>query len=305
MDYSIVGNKIKELRKIVGMTQGDLADGVCTQALISRIEKGDVYPSATSLYQISRKLGVDINFFFEIATIPRLDYVKEVERQLWKLRRAREFEEMMEIVQVEEKNQVFISHPYNFQLLLWHKGIYQFEVENDVSTSLETLQTAFALTRCMKKALSEREMEIQLTIGAIQFKENNLEESLESYNRVKHSLSLEGEVHNKSIKTRLLYNIARVLSRLSRFQESIKCCQEGIRWCIDTENLHLLAELHYQIGYNYELQHNFVMALTHIEKALLIFEIKEDKKYYHFINEKREVYLSKLSKDSEEDVRVE
>lgn len=295
MDYSIIGNKIKELRKTVGLTQGELAEGVCTQALISRIEKGAVYPSATSLYQISKKLGVDINYFFEIATIPRLDYVKEVERQLWKLRRDRQFEEMIEIVNVEEKNQVFISHPYNLQLLLWHKGIYQFEVENDVTVALETLQTAFTLTRNLKKALSEREMEIQLTIGAIQFKENHLDEALESYNKVKQSLSLEGEVNNKSIKTRLLYNIARVLSRLSRFEESIGYCQEAIRWCIDTENLHLLAELHYQIGYNYELQGNFVKALSHVEKALLIFEMKGDQKYHHFLTEKKTAYVNELS----------
>jgi transcriptional regulator with XRE-family HTH domain len=302
MNYSIIGNKIKELRKIVGLTQRELADGVCTQALISRIEKGDVYPSATSLYQISQKLGVDINFFFEIATIPRLDYVKEVERQLWKLRRAREFDEMIEIVNVEVKNQVFISHSYNLQLLLWHKGIYQFEVENNDIAALETLQTAFTLTRNLKKALSEREMEIQLTIGAIQFKENNLEEALESYNRVKHSLKLEGDVNNKSIKTRLLYNVARVLSRLSRFEESIEYCQEAIRWCIDTENLHLLAELHYQIGYNYELQENFFKALSHVEKARLIFEMKGDKKYYHFLNEKKTLYKKKLSDCSEDEI---
>ncbi|MFI8575776.1 helix-turn-helix domain-containing protein [Rossellomorea aquimaris] len=294
MDYSVIGNKIKELRKTVGLTQGELAEGVCTQALISRIEKGDVYPSATTLYQISKKLGVDINFFFEIATIPRLDYVNEVERQLGKLRRGRQFEEMIEIVNVEEKNQVFISHQYNFQLLLWHKGIYQFEVENDVITALETLQTAFALTRNLKKALSEREMEIQLTIGAIQFKESNLKEALESYNRVTQSLRLEGEVHNKSIKTRLLYNIARVLSRLSRFEESIEYCQEAIRWCIETEHIHLLAELHYQIGYNYELQENFFKALSHVEKALLIFEIKQDKKYYSFLYQKKLEYSSKI-----------
>ena len=294
MDYSVIGNKIKELRKTLGLTQGELAEGVCTQALISRIEKGDVYPSATSLYQISKKLGVDINFFFEIATIPRLDYVKEVERQLGKLRRARQFEEMIEIVNVEEKNQVFISHQYNFQLLLWHKGIYQFEVENDVITALETLQTAFTLTRNLKKALSEREMEIQLTIGAIQFKKNNLKKALESYNKVTQSLRLEGEVHNKSIKTRLLYNIARVLSRLSRFEESIEYCQEAIYWCIETEHLHLLAELHYQIGYNYELQENFFKALSHVEKALLIFEIKQDKKYYTFLYQKKLEYLSKI-----------
>ena len=230
---------------------------------------------------------------------PRLDYVKEVERQLLKLRRARQFEEMIEIVHVEEKNQVFISHEYNLQLLLWHKGIYQFEIENDVLAALETLQTSFQMTRNMKKALSEREMEIQLTIGAIQFKENNLEEALESYHIVKQSLDLGGDVHIKSIKTRLLYNIARVLTRLSRLEESINYCKEAIRWCIEMENLHLLAELHYQIGYNFELQGDFINALTHIEKALLFFEIKQDKKYYSFLNEKKQEYLNKIQTNGE------
>ncbi|WP_366141309.1 helix-turn-helix transcriptional regulator [uncultured Rossellomorea sp.] len=35
---------------------------MCTQPLISRIEKGDIYTSATVLYQIAVKLGVDVNF---------------------------------------------------------------------------------------------------------------------------------------------------------------------------------------------------------------------------------------------------
>jgi transcriptional regulator with XRE-family HTH domain len=75
MDYALIGKKIKELRKIVGLTQSELAEEICTQALISRIEKGDIYPSATAIYQISKKLGVDVNYFFEIGTTPRLDYI--------------------------------------------------------------------------------------------------------------------------------------------------------------------------------------------------------------------------------------
>jgi transcriptional regulator with XRE-family HTH domain len=55
VDYSVIGKKIKELRRDVGLTQEGLAEGICTQALISRIEKGDIYPSATALYQISKK----------------------------------------------------------------------------------------------------------------------------------------------------------------------------------------------------------------------------------------------------------
>lgn len=123
--------KIKEMRKVVGITQKDLAEEICTQALISRIEKGDIYPSATTLYQIAIKLGVDVNYFFEIGTTPRLDYITEVEKQLRDLRTFRNYEEMMELIKTEEKNPLFYKDNEKLQLLYWHKGIYQFEVKKD------------------------------------------------------------------------------------------------------------------------------------------------------------------------------
>ena len=49
MDFSAVGKKIKELRKQIGLSQEELAEGICTQAQISKIEKGVVYPYATTL----------------------------------------------------------------------------------------------------------------------------------------------------------------------------------------------------------------------------------------------------------------
>jgi transcriptional regulator with XRE-family HTH domain len=124
VDYAVIGKKIKELRKVVGLTQGELAEGICTQALVSRIEKGDIYPSATALFQISVKLGVDVNYFFEIGTTPRLDYVQEVEKQLKTLRVNRKFEDMMDLVRAEEKNPLFYKDNEKTQLLYWHKGIY-------------------------------------------------------------------------------------------------------------------------------------------------------------------------------------
>jgi len=41
-----LGKIIPELRKSLGLTQKQLAESICTQALISRIERGEVMPSA-------------------------------------------------------------------------------------------------------------------------------------------------------------------------------------------------------------------------------------------------------------------
>ena len=131
MKLAEIGKKISELRKEMNLTQGELAEGICTQALISLIEKGELDPNATILYQISKKLGVDVNYFFAISSTPRLDYIAEVERQLRDLRILLRYEDMMEIVETEEKNPLFYQNPSKLQYLYWHKSIYSMEVEND------------------------------------------------------------------------------------------------------------------------------------------------------------------------------
>jgi transcriptional regulator with XRE-family HTH domain len=286
VDYSVIGKKIKELRKVVGLTQGELAEGICTQALVSRIEKGDIYPSATALYQISVKLGVDVNYFFEIGTTPRLDYLVEVEKQLKHLRINRKFEEIEELVKTEEKSPLFYKDNENLQLLYWHKGIYAYEVEKDEEKSFSLLDEAYYLTANQKKAMTEREMQILSSKGTILFSLNRQQEALHHYNMVEAALKAAEQLHDKSIKTRLFYNISRALTRLGKYEKSIDYCHQAINWCIEEELLWGLGELNYQIGYNYELLHDYDKALPYFNRALHMFELLKDEKYVTFIKEK-------------------
>jgi transcriptional regulator with XRE-family HTH domain len=285
LDYSAIGTKIRELRKTVGITQGELAEGICTQALISRIEKGDIYPSATALYQISQKLGVDVNFFFEIGTTPRLDYIHEVERQLRYFRINRKYEEMIELVKTEERNPLFQQDPELLQLLYWHKGIYKYEVERGADEAFFLLDRAYQLTANKKKAMSEREIQILSSIGAIQFSLRMHESALLTFKKVEDELS-HIQLHDKSIKTRLFYNMARVLTRMEEYERSTKYCRKAIKWCFEEEHLWGLGELHYQIGYNYELTGESEKALSLFKKSLLMFELRKDDTYVSFLEKK-------------------
>jgi transcriptional regulator with XRE-family HTH domain len=294
MDYSVIGKKIRELRKVVGLTQGDLAEGICTQALVSRIEKGDIYPSATTLYQISLKLGVDVNYFFEIGTTPRLDYIREVEKQLRILRLDGRYEEMMEVVKTEEKNPFFYKDNEKLQLLYWHKAIYLFEIKKDPDTSFRLLQQAYELTANQKKAASEREMEILMTFGTWESLLHNHEEALPHYNKVEAFMNHTEQLFDKSIKTRLFYNTARVLTRLNRYEESTDYCQRAIKWCLEEEHLWGLGELHYHIGYNLERMGEYEKALPYIEKSIHMFEIHKHERNLSFLDKRKKEILNKV-----------
>jgi transcriptional regulator with XRE-family HTH domain len=293
LDYSAIGTKIRELRKDVGLTQGELAEDICTQALISRIEKGDIYPSAATLYQISKKLGVDVNYFFEIGSTPRLDYVKEVERQLRKLRIKLKYDEMMGIIKVEETNPLFYKDATNLQLLFWHKSIYLFEVEKDFEKAFVLLKKAYDLTATQKKVLTEREIEILMTVGVFEFNLKNHERSMEYYEKVKSALGTVEHLIDKSIKTRLLYNIARSLTRLGKYKESREYCEEAVRWCVGEEHLWGLGELYYHIGHNYEQEGKLEEALPYIEKSMIIFEMRNNHSYHSYLLKKKEQIIAK------------
>jgi transcriptional regulator with XRE-family HTH domain len=298
MDYSLIGKKIKELRKMNGLTQGELAEGICTQALVSQIEKGMTYPSAEALYEISNKLGVDINYFFEVGASPRMDYLQEVEHQLKRIRRRGKYAEIKDIIKIEEKNPLFQQEPANMQLLLWNKGIYQYEVEKNPEKALKTLKEAYNLTTKVKKALSEREIEIILTMGAIHATENHLQKALELYNKVKDTMMGNRELSDKAIKTRFLYNLSRVLTRIGHYEESIRYCTEGVKWCLVEEHMYLLGELHYHIGYNYELLGYYSQAIDYIDQALILFDIQCSDKYKSYLESRREELAGELSRQS-------
>ena len=299
MDFSAIGQRIRELRKSLKLSQDELAQGICTQAQISKIEKGDVYPYANTLYLISQKLGVDVNYFFEIGSTPRVDYVNEVSRQLRLTRRHLLYDEMIRIVKLEENNPLFTQNGRNKQLILWHKGIYEHAVNKNVEKSIELLQSAIDVTHVLDKVWNEREIEVLMSMGAVYVTDNQNELSLKIFLEAKAHLSQLFFISDHSILPRLYYNIARVYTRIKQYEESITYCKNAIKYCLEKDNLFPLAELHYQVSYNYEKLGDYSQAMFYVNKAISIFELNEDTRFMNLVKEKKkslEIQLEELKK---------
>ncbi|MEW4307921.1 helix-turn-helix transcriptional regulator [Rossellomorea marisflavi] len=290
-----IGKKICELRNEMNLTQGELAEGICTQALISLIEKGESDPNATILYQIAKKLGVDVNYFFHIGSTPRLDYVHEVEKQVRKLRVVYQYKEMMDIVRTEEKNPLFYNDPQKLQFLYWHKSIYYFEVEKDHEKAEYMLKKAFDIFPRHKRAHTEIEMEMMMTRCNYRYQIGQYENVVELYSKLEHILvGTKRILTNKSIKTRFYYNLARAHTRLGHFGKSLALLEEGIDWCIECEELYLMPPLHYLTGYTYELMENYEKALEYLDYSIQLYDLTPGHPVEEFLSEKRSTYMEVL-----------
>lgn len=286
MDFSLIGKEIKILRSALNLSQAELSEGICTQSQISKIEKGEVFPLANTLYYIAERLGVDINYFYDLATNPQLSYVKEVFTQARELLNRSEIEEISIIVETERNNPLFINNRNNKQFLLWMEGICVYHLKKNKREALRLLQSALDLTKMTSKLLGEREIEILNSMGIVHFETKNCDEALRIFNLAIESYMKIPYHHDPTIKTRILYNKAKTLTRLNKLEESNVTCKQAVKWCVKQNSLYALGNLYYHIGYNYSLLLNNDIAIEYYNKSIQIFMIQENKVFVKHIKEK-------------------
>lgn len=59
-----IGNNVKKIRILQGISQKNLAQGICSQSKLSKIENNQILPSITLCYEISKKLNITIDDIF-------------------------------------------------------------------------------------------------------------------------------------------------------------------------------------------------------------------------------------------------
>ena len=62
---TLLATRLKSKRLELGLSQKELAEGVCEQGQISRMEKGKYMPGSDLLYSLSKKMNVTMNYFFD------------------------------------------------------------------------------------------------------------------------------------------------------------------------------------------------------------------------------------------------
>ncbi|WP_019240581.1 MULTISPECIES: helix-turn-helix domain-containing protein [Bacillus] len=294
MVTNLIGQKIKRERKTLNMTQKELAEGICTQAQISIIEKGDLNPTSQVLYLLSQKLNVDMNFFFDIENVQKEpDNIKKVKHLMRKFIRVRDYESLSYIVEKEKENSLFKT-PEDQQFLLWHEGICDYYINSNVDDALNKLTVALDYlsddaTQYSEKEI-EREIEILNSIAIIYNEENRNTDAIDIYTKAIEQFDNLPENKDQNIKIRLLYGLSKSLTALKRYEDSILYSKQGIEICVETEVLYLLGELLYQTGINLLNNKRIESGNEYLDKAIYIFEIQGKLSFINIIKKEKNAF---------------
>ncbi|MBN8253285.1 helix-turn-helix transcriptional regulator [Priestia flexa] len=277
-----IGRVMRELRKMAELTQQELAKDICTQAQISKIENGEEYPSSITLYKLSKRLGVDVNYFFDTVESPRLDYVDAVKSLIRQYIRQRDYEAIDHIIKKEKESPLFQT-TLNKQFLTWHEGICTYYLHKQKEKAFSLLYEAIDYTKQSKTFYKEKEIEILNSVAIIYHEEKEYENAEELYRQALKHITALPQIRQEMLKVRILYGLSKTLADMKQYEESITYSSRGIDLCITNESMYLFGELHYQTGENLIKLGRVKQGKEYLEKSVHIFQLQRNEKFTELV----------------------
>ncbi|SET04539.1 Helix-turn-helix domain-containing protein [Salinibacillus kushneri] len=280
-----IGEKIKDLREFYGISQKDLCEGICSQAYVSRLEKGEINVSADILFMLSKRLGVEVNYFFENYKSSRSEYVSVTMDEIRIATYKKDYEHVEEMVELELKNPLFKNNLEGRQFLLWHQGICKFELGKSIDEAMFYINEALSCSLTTNKNYSQREIEILLTKAIIMHLTNRFQESKKIYLELLAALNKNIYITDEKIFVKSYYNYTRLLVDFNEYDEALKNARIGLRHAKKADLLYLQGELYFQIGRCYELMKDYKEAKDNFQISSSCFYLSEQNELYDLVLE--------------------
>ena len=241
----LLASRLKERRKALKMSQKELAEGVCKQGQISRIENGEYTPGSELLYALSRKLRVSMDYFFD-------EQVQDEKNELENFRLVaenfisqRDYSSLKYLYNLESKSSSHLSLS-DKMYLEWIQTLVLFYCDNNKLEAVSKLEKLIK-----EKNISE--------INYLRFSNTLFNfyydiDDLNQFNEIRDNL--EKRVNNLIIHTieelelsiKFNYNISRYLWLQNNVEDALNKISETIRICKRYRSNYLLADLYLLLG---------------------------------------------------------
>lgn len=259
-----IGERIKQQRKELGLTQQDLAKNITTQTMISKIENGQINPSVKMIEKIIKQLGIDSIHLLDDTqnTNKQLDLLEErIRRQLHK-QNFREAERLM------LKHQSLISkveNEYYECFFNWINQVLAYFLDDFGAFSIEKVHDLLESSTPFPKM----KFSIHNFLGNVYSDKEDFEQSTLQY-----ELALQEKQTSYEQKTDALYNLAHNLMLLGKIQEALDIVIEGIDLLVQHDSMFNLGYFYFLKGYLLGESEFHTEALEAYENALIVFRIK-------------------------------
>ncbi|MCT1902982.1 helix-turn-helix domain-containing protein [Oceanobacillus sojae] len=267
-----MGTNIKKRRQELGLTQKELASGICTQAQISNIEKGVLNPSSLVLFELSKRLLVDMNYFFDTNPVNSNGHFNEIKNMIHQLKAQRNYTSIKYIVDNELTVNINRYSSYEHRYLLWHKGISLYHLTNKFKESVRMLEDLLSVENTDSDKLLN--INVKTSIATIYQDEKDYHKAHQLYKEAWDQLEEMEETDDFETELKILFGLSQALTYLGEYNESKLYSLRAISICVKRNTLYMLPDSYYQTGNNLVKLNRKEEGLAYIQTAKTLFEIQ-------------------------------
>lgn len=285
-----IGLALRRLRKKHNLTQKDLANGICSQAEISKIESGTHSPTVDLLFALSRRLQVPITVFLDHTE--QQNSIKLIDESLVSKFRNQEF--------------ASIYQETKFILLSRSKGV---ELESTLLYKYYFYLCAYRLNKIDYRTCIVELQQLSEKYSTIHYSPNMLIRiksaiaNLYSENKIyQHSIKVYEEILQLNFdsdellinKIRISYNFSKILLDFKRPEQALKIINDAIDQSLNFKDMSLLGQLFSQKGACLEQLNYDSQEISDIyEKAYFLFDLLRMDEYKKIIETVKKNYINK------------
>lgn len=282
-NFKNLGESIHSIRVKLGISQKDLANGICSQSQISKIETGEISPYIHTLVNISERLGINTNHFINQISKEHYEFVTQSKYRVREHIKKKDYREVKRIISKLEKHPSF-QNIEEKQFISWHKGVCIYYLDHDFEQAIEALKAAMDL----KDSIQATEQDIQIinSTGIIYGEKGEWEAAKELFLKAQ-------EIYNKalypmdfSILIRVYYNLSKIYYKLADGNSALALADRGISLAIENDSNYLLGELLYQKGFIFAERGDVTQGIYFLQQAGAIFTLQDKEGYIQLVQDK-------------------
>ncbi|MGE7948887.1 helix-turn-helix domain-containing protein [Lysinibacillus sp. NPDC093688] len=225
-----IGSNLRSFRKIKGMSQKDLCEGICSQSMLSQIEKNINIPSFYIIRDLCNKLEISLDDLSNMNNSITTLLKEEFKVQLLELFYKRKYQQIYKLILSDSKISYFQT-PTDKQLVQFYKAVYLGYEENNLEDAYLLLEKSLQNTYFKnKKDLTYLEILILNNLGIISMKLNLIDETYNYFHIIITDLETNKKVINESKITLIYYNIANAYSKSGQYEKALSIAIQGIAW---------------------------------------------------------------------------
>ena len=255
MEKNTLGEIIRHLRKKAGLTQEELADGICSPVSVSRIENGNQMPSGKVLEQLLERLGTGTyqlcNVYYENECQASLQQtLAEIGAQV----SAGDFAQARTALQelpMKKMDHANLQHAKMLHAaIIMQEGMADEHIEAELIDALRLTKPDIELDNCRSELFSPTEVNLLVMLTTAKYMSGKNLEAIRMGEEVMFALDRNQSRLSdyKVFQINLAYNLGQILQVEKRHQEALLYARKAEELSIRGTEQFLLPEIEFEIA---------------------------------------------------------